>query len=535
VSGGLGLRRRLRLGARSLAFIVIGLPQGLLYLVVVGGGLVAGAVLSLVWVGIPLVGATVGAVWRLADLERRNANRLLHAHLPPLAARPGRRWREALDDLSTRSFWRVCAALGLRLPATLAGVVAVCIPLGIALALIVLGGRGITGAGDGDFVGPWTLGPLTGLLLLAFAPAALVLSLATLVGVGSLLRAMDRALLGARGPLEGPVREMLAESLGDRTLSIAYWLPDRGIFVDERGWPAELPAPGSGRAWTAVEREGQRVAAIIHDEELDAGPELVHAAAATAALAIDNERLKADLRARVQELRRSRLRIVEAADDARRRLERDLHDGAQQQLVSLALDLRLLRARLADHEAAPLVDGASTRLAEALAELRELARGIHPAILSERGLEPAVEVLAERSPIPVEWTVDLDERPAASAEAAAYFVVSEGLTNVSKYVPDGRARVTIAHVRDDLEVVVQDDGPGGAEISKGSGLRGLTDRVSALEGTLALESEPGRGTRLIARIPWRVAEPAVRPPLPQPNGDSAPEGERAQAAAERPR
>ena len=148
------------------------------------------------------------------------------------------------------------------------------------------------------------------------------------------------------------MREMLAESLGDRSLSIAYWLPDREIFVDERGCPAELPEPGSGRAWTAVERDGQRVAAIIHDDELDAAPSSCDAAAATAALAIDNERLKADLRARVQELRRSRLRIVEAADDARRRLERDLHDGAQQQLVSLALDLRLLRARLGDHEAA---------------------------------------------------------------------------------------------------------------------------------------------------------------------------------------
>jgi signal transduction histidine kinase len=521
MSGGLDLRRRLRLGARSLAVVVAGVPLGIAYLVVVGGGLVVGALLSILWIGVPLIGKTVGATWRLADVERRHANRLLHAHMPPLGVRPGRPWREELEDLGTRGFWRACAALVLKLPATLAGIAAICIPLGISVALIVLGVQGVAGTADGRFVGPWTLDPLTGLVLLVIAPGGVVLTLATLLFVGTLIRAMDRALLGARRTLEGPVREMLAESLGDRSLSIAYWLPDRGIFVDERGWPADLPEPGSGRAWTAVERDGQRVAAIIHDEELDAAPELVDAAAATAALAIDNERLKADLRARVQELRRSRLRIVEAADDARRRLERDLHDGAQQQLVSLALDLRLLRARLADHEAAEFVDNAAARLADALAELRELARGIHPAILSERGLAPAVEVLAERCPIPVDWTVDLEERPAPSAEAAAYFVVSEGLTNVAKYVPHGHASVRIARDGDALQVVVADDGPGGVDVGSGSGLRGLADRVSALEGTLEIDSPPGEGTRMVARIPWRVAQPQLRPALPQVPDEAA--------------
>jgi signal transduction histidine kinase len=521
MSGGLDLRRRLRLGTRSFAVVVAGVPLGVAYLAVVGGGLVVGALLSVLWIGVPLIGKTVGATWRLADVERRHANRLLHAHMPPLGVRPGRGWREELEDLGTRGFWRACAALVLKLPATLAGIAAICIPLGLTVALIVLGVQGVAGTADGRFVGPWTLDPLTGVVLLVIAPGGLVLTLATLLFVGTLIRAMDRTLLGARRTLEGPVREMLAESLGDRSLSIAYWLPDRGIFVDERGWPADLPEPGSGRAWTAVERDGQRVAAIIHDDELDAGTELVHAAAATAALAIDNERLKADLRARVQELRRSRLRIVEAADDARRRLERDLHDGAQQQLVSLALDLRLLRARLGDHDAAELVDNAAGRLADALAELRELARGIHPAILSERGLEPAVEVLAERCPIPIDWSVDLAERPAASAEAAAYFVVSEGLTNVAKYVPHGHASVRIARDGDALQVVVADDGPGGVDVGSGSGLRGLADRVSALEGTLEIDSPPGEGTRMVARIPWRVAQPLLRPALPQVPDEAA--------------
>ena len=165
---------------------------------------------------------------------------------------------------------------------------------------------------------------------------------------------------------------MLAERLGDRSLTIAYWLPVREIFVDDAGRQVTLPTPGSGRAWTAVEREGTRVAAIIHDAELDATPELV-TAAASAALAIDNERLKAELRARVEELRVSRLRIVEAADDARRRIERDLHDGAQQQLVSLALDLRMLKARLGDSGLSGTVDEIGDKLAVALAELREFA------------------------------------------------------------------------------------------------------------------------------------------------------------------
>ena len=194
---------------------------------------------------------------------------------------------------------------------------------------------------------------------------------------------------------------MLAESLGDRSVAIAYWLPDRERFVDEAGHPVALPEPGSGRAWTAVERDGRRVAAIVHDAALDTSPELVQAAAAASSLAIDNERLKADLRARVEELRVSRLRIVEAGDAARRRIERDLHDGAQQELRRARA--RAARAALAisDPEAGPLVDGLAVRLDAALSELRELARGIHPAILTDRGLAPAIAALAERAPVPV--------------------------------------------------------------------------------------------------------------------------------------
>ncbi len=290
---------------------------------------------------------------------------------------------------------------------------------------------------------------------------------------------------------------MLAESLGDRTVSVVYWLPDRERFVDEHGQPVALPAPGSGRTWTAVDRDGRRVAAIVHDAALDATPALVTAAAAAASLALDNERLKADLQARVEELRVSRLRIMEAGDAARRRIERNLHDGAQQQLVALALELRVLRVRLQD----PAIDDLSERLASALAELRELARGIHPAILTDRGLAPAIGSLADRSTVPVQAEVAVEERLPAPVEAAAYFLVAEALTNVARYAEATSARVEVRREDDDLVVLVADDGVGGVDPAAGGGLRGLEDRVATVGGTLDIDSPIGGGTRLRARIP----------------------------------
>jgi signal transduction histidine kinase len=294
---------------------------------------------------------------------------------------------------------------------------------------------------------------------------------------------------------------MLAASLGDHSLTVAYWLPERGVFVDEAGRPVKMPEPGSGMTWTAVERDGRRVAAIVHDAALDTSRELVHAAAAASSLAIDNERLKADLRARLEELRVSRLRIVQAADAARRRLERDLHDGAQQQLVGLALELRLLRRRVKDPELEALVDELGRRLSVALDDLRELARGIHPAILTARGLPPAISALSDRLPIPVEQHVDVADRLPPGVEAAAYFLVAEALTNVAKYAQASCARVEMHREGDDLVVIVSDDGVGGADVEAGSGLRGLHDRVSALGGTLEVDSPEGEGTRLRAVLP----------------------------------
>jgi signal transduction histidine kinase len=193
---------------------------------------------------------------------------------------------------------------------------------------------------------------------------------------------------------------------------------------------------------------------------------------------------------------------VRAGDEARRKLERNLHDGAQQRLVSLSLALRLAHARLKDdpNEAERLLNGASEELAQALEELRELARGIHPAVLSERGLLAALETLAGRSALPVEVSAPSDRLPPA-VEAAAYYVISEALANVGKYAQATSVEVNVSRLNGRAIVEVADDGVGGADPSRGSGLRGLADRVEALDGVLHVESAPGVGTRIRAEIP----------------------------------
>ena len=219
-------------------------------------------------------------------------------------------------------------------------------------------------------------------------------------------------------------------------------------------------------------------------------------------VAEENVRLDAELQARLDELRESRARIVEAGYTARRKLERDLHDGAQQRLVGLALDLRLAREKLEDDPmaAGEMLDQASAELSMATEELRELARGIHPAILSDRGLGAAIESLAQRAPLPVELDTSVDDRFPEPVEAAAYFVVSEALTNVVRHSGAERAQIGIRRSNGRLLVEVRDDGTGGAD-PRGSGLRGLADRVAALDGTLRVEDPNGGGTLVRADIP----------------------------------
>ena len=355
----LDLDRRLERASHAAAYLVVNVPIAILGALSVLA-LVLGAALSVAWIGLPLLLGAAAAVRRLVRLDRRAANRFLGTHIPPVpagVATTGNPWRRSLEILADRALWRMVALLATK-PLLIAGLCIVAlVPLALLAEILSLGVQGVADLGTIDYLGPWRLGPALGLVLLAFVPAAAVLVIATLDALYSVLCTIGRALLAPRAAPSGPVRELLAESLGDRSVAIAYWLPDREAFVDEAGHPVALPEPGSGRAWTAVEQDGRRVAAIVHDAALDTSPELVEAAAAASSLAIDNERLKADLRARVEDLRVSRLRIVEAADEARRRIERDLHDGAQQQLLALALELRVLRSSISDPEAGPLVDG----------------------------------------------------------------------------------------------------------------------------------------------------------------------------------
>jgi signal transduction histidine kinase len=303
----------------------------------------------------------------------------------------------------------------------------------------------------------------------------------------------------ARTP--GALRDALRRSLGDPTLRLAYWVSEARGFVDIRGRPFELPWEGSSQVATMVERDGRPVAALVHDASLRDAPELLEAVTSAAGLALENERLHAELRARVDDLRESRARIVEAGDAERRRLERNLHDGAQQRLVAMSLHLRLVEAKLKnDPEAAALVVQMREELTDALEELRELARGIHPAILTDRGLAPALEVVAARSAVPVHLSVSPKRLP-EQVEAAVYYIVSEALTNVAKYAQASSVRVEVAHTHGRAVVAIADDGVGGAEMNGGSGLRGLEDRVAALDGRLHVDSPPGEGTRIHADLP----------------------------------
>jgi signal transduction histidine kinase len=311
------------------------------------------------------------------------------------------------------------------------------------------------------------------------------------------------ASLGDAGQRRGRLREALSDALGDPSLELAFWLPERGGWVDEAGAPVALPGAGSSRTATTIEHEGRPLATIVHDVSLAEQADLVRAVGGAASLALENERLDAELRANLHELRASRARIVESADAARRRIERDLHDGAQQQLVAILLALRMARARLDDdpRAAAEMIDGSVRDLADAIANLRELARGIHPAVLTDRGLGPAVGALASRLTLPVEIGAMPAERLPEKVEVAAYFVVAEALTNVARYAAATHARIDVTRDDGHVTVAIADDGVGGADPAKGSGLRGLADRVAALDGRLEVDSEDGRGTTLRAVIP----------------------------------
>jgi len=299
------------------------------------------------------------------------------------------------------------------------------------------------------------------------------------------------------------LRDALRRALRDPSLELAFWLPEYAGYADLTGNELALPAEDAHVAITVLERgDGSRVAALMHDPSLALEGDLLSGVAAAAAMALENARLQAVLRANLDELRGARARVVEAAAGERRRLERDRHDGAQQRLVTLAISLARLESRLAgDPETRALVAEAKREATGSLQELRDLAQGIHPAALTSHGLGVALESLAAKAPVPVGLEVELPERLPPTAEAAAYFLVCEALANTAKHARASSASVAVHRESGRVVVEIDDDGVGGAETTGGSGLRGLADRVEALDGSLLVTSPAGAGTHLRAEIP----------------------------------
>lgn len=399
-----------------------------------------------------------------------------------------RRWRAASEQVR-----RVLA------PPIVAGVV--------SLAILAVGPavQGIDAQGDDDAERTQAL--LRDICMMLFPLAFLIGLRGTRAGRSPVSRLLRR-ISDAAAP--GGLREHLAEALGDASLELGFWLPSSGRYVDAQGNEMNLPPPGSARGATLVEGDSGPLAVLVHDAVLLEHDDLVRGVADVARLALERERLQAEVRAQLREVRASRARIVHAGDVERRRIERDLHDGTQQRLLSLSLGLRLLEERMNGQPTDPAVREILAEVQEsahrAIEELRELARGIHPQVLTDAGLEAALELLGSRLPLPLVIAVDFEHRPPPPVEAGAYFVCAEALTNVVKHARARSAEVT-ATLRDGaVYVAVSDDGVGGATARSGTGIRGLLDRIEALGGRLDIHSPPGGGTRVSAQIPCAVVD-----------------------------
>jgi signal transduction histidine kinase len=296
------------------------------------------------------------------------------------------------------------------------------------------------------------------------------------------------------------LRGELSQALGDPSLEIGYWLPERGTYVDADGRALTLPELDSNRSMTVLDHRGEPVAVLIHDPVVLNDPGLVDAVSSAAQLAAANAQLRAEVQAQVEELAGSRNRILEAGDEQRRRLERRLHDGAAARLRALDVILRSGRRSATSEQTKAQISQAEEQLQHTLEELHRLANGLHPRVLTEQGLSDALADLVRDVPLQVSLAVTKAELPARVA-AAAYFICAEALSNAAKHA--AASRVTVVVTTDDgrLTIEIADDGVGGADAGRGSGLRGLADRVETLGGRLQIESLPGRGTRLAAEIP----------------------------------
>jgi signal transduction histidine kinase len=341
----------------------------------------------------------------------------------------------------------------------------------------------------------WLLYPAMYLSLLA-VPAALM--------VGLLRDRLSRAAVAemmVELEVVGPdsLESTMQSVLDDPGLRVGFPFGDSGDLVDTEGRDLVVPR---GAATTRLGDDDTPVAVLIHDPDLDEHPELMRAAGAAARLALENARLQAEVRAQLAEVQASRQRIVAATDSERKRLERNLHDGAQQRLLGVGVALQMLRSRLAEREADnEALQAAEHELKSALRELRDLAQGLHPAVLSDQGLTAAVGMLVRRLDVPARIEDRLDQRLPAPVETTAYYVISEALQNVVKHARASNVEIRLERVGNEAVVSVVDDGIGLPHPATGSGLRGLADRAAAANGTLTLSSPSGRGTSVALRVP----------------------------------
>jgi signal transduction histidine kinase len=335
-----------------------------------------------------------------------------------------------------------------------------------------------------------------------------IIGLAPFVFMAALLEArLNRASVGELlvdlgvnpGPAE--LQEAVGRALGDPSVTLAYWLPEFDSYADVNGRQIEIEDL-PGRSSTPIVRDDVPVAMLLHDSALDEEPRLLTSVCAAIGMTIENAQLQVELRARLEELRGSRARILQAEQSERQRLERNLHDGAQQRLIALSLELGELGDRLdGDAELRRRIDAARQEVTASLAELRDLAHGIHPAAVSDHGLAVALESVATRATVPVQVIGATQDRMSEPVELAAFFIVCEALANVARHAAATSAVVELERTSAALVVEVRDDGIGGASADGGSGLRGLADRVEALGGSLQVWSPRGGGTRLRAEIP----------------------------------
>jgi signal transduction histidine kinase len=367
----------------------------------------------------------------------------------------------------------------------------------------IAGGLSQKGKGGASLFDPLsTAAHLSPLLLIALPVGFLFGLLRTGLDMSSV---GDLVVRLSSGLTPDQLQPALARALQDPSLRVLYWLPNLGWFADLEGKRVELPGPDSERAVSVLGDPSAPVAALVYDSSLVHEGQLLDTAAAAVNMALENARLQVQLRAQLEEVRQSRVRLVEAADSERQRVERDLHDGAQQQLVTLLLSMQTAKSealKQGDRRVADLIDANISTLRKALDELRELARGIHPTILSQAGLMPAIQSLADRSPIPVDVKGGFgDTRLAPPIETALYFVVAEAITNAVKHSRGKRMCVQVGRNLGLATIEISDDGVGGADLSRGSGLLGLTDRVAAVGGRLVVRSEAGMGTTINAEVP----------------------------------